>query len=143
MTASGFLNPGKARSPQKGVGHQSLVYANAPITPQGEWPAPEPLRQVVEACMQELPEAGPTGGELRRWWRRSTDDAAPLPDLDDFVERSAAESGISLLSSGLGYGRREMARWLEQRGQMTTGAGRRSMAASFDAANVTCLYPFL
>ena len=65
MTASGFLNPGKARSPQKGVGHQSLVYANAPITPQVEWPAPEPLRQVVEACMQELPEARPTVGELR------------------------------------------------------------------------------
>jgi len=41
------------------------VYANAPITPQVEWPVPEPLRQVVEACMRELPEARPTVGELR------------------------------------------------------------------------------
>ncbi|KAL8354428.1 hypothetical protein RB601_004024 [Gaeumannomyces tritici] len=44
---------------------KGMVYANAPITPQVEWPVPEPLRQVVEACMQELPEPRPTVGELR------------------------------------------------------------------------------
>lgn len=44
---------------------KGMVYANAPITPQVEWPVPDPLRQVVEACMQELPEARPTVGELR------------------------------------------------------------------------------
>jgi hypothetical protein len=43
-----------------------MVYANAPITPQVEWPVPEPLRQLVEACMRTSPEQRPTVGELRR-----------------------------------------------------------------------------
>ncbi|KLU88763.1 hypothetical protein MAPG_07747 [Magnaporthiopsis poae ATCC 64411] len=44
---------------------KGMVYANAPITPQVEWPVPEPLRREVEACMRESPEARPIVGELR------------------------------------------------------------------------------
>ena len=47
-----------------GVCIKGMVYANAPITPQVEWPVPEPFRQVVEACMRESPEERPTVREL-------------------------------------------------------------------------------
>ncbi|KAH6626619.1 hypothetical protein B0J18DRAFT_477397 [Chaetomium sp. MPI-SDFR-AT-0129] len=44
---------------------KGMVYANAPLTPQVEWPVPEPLDRVVEACMREVPGERPTVGELR------------------------------------------------------------------------------
>lgn len=49
-----------------------LIYHITLTPPTPTWQAvlyptgvPEPLRQVVEACMQELPEARPTVGEFR------------------------------------------------------------------------------
>ncbi|KAI0102613.1 kinase-like domain-containing protein [Nemania sp. FL0031] len=42
-----------------------MVYANAPITRQVEWPVPEPLEAIVEACMRVEPEHRPTLQELR------------------------------------------------------------------------------
>lgn len=43
-----------------------IVYANAPITNQVEWPVPEPLQAVVEACMHEEPNKRPTLLALRQ-----------------------------------------------------------------------------
>lgn len=43
-----------------------MVYANAPITKQVEWPVPEPLQAVVEACMRKSPDDRPTLLELRK-----------------------------------------------------------------------------
>ncbi|AEO68438.1 ab076a82-6106-491f-8b61-0ba7eeb2d57e [Thermothielavioides terrestris] len=43
-----------------------MVYANAPITNQVEWPVPEPLQAVVEACMRKSPDDRPTLLELRK-----------------------------------------------------------------------------
>ncbi|KAI1124891.1 kinase-like protein [Nemania abortiva] len=42
-----------------------MVYANNPITSQVEWPVPEPLEAVVQACMRVEPERRPTLQELR------------------------------------------------------------------------------
>lgn len=44
---------------------KGMVYANAPITSQVEWPVPEPLQGVVEACMRKSPDDRPTLVELR------------------------------------------------------------------------------
>ncbi|KAK4183564.1 kinase-like domain-containing protein [Podospora australis] len=43
-----------------------MVYANAPITNQVEWPVPQPLRAVVEACMRKSPDDRPTLLELQK-----------------------------------------------------------------------------
>ncbi|KAM3517016.1 hypothetical protein NHJ13051_009369 [Beauveria bassiana] len=43
-----------------------MVYANAPITNQVEWPVPEPLQAVVEACMRKEPNERPTLLALRQ-----------------------------------------------------------------------------
>ncbi|KAK4040151.1 kinase-like domain-containing protein [Parachaetomium inaequale] len=42
-----------------------MVYANAPITNQVEWPVTEPLQAVVEACMRKSPDDRPSLLELR------------------------------------------------------------------------------
>ncbi len=42
-----------------------MVYANAPITSQVDWPVPAPLDSIVEACMRESPRDRPTLEELR------------------------------------------------------------------------------
>ncbi|KAK3292864.1 kinase-like domain-containing protein [Chaetomium fimeti] len=42
-----------------------MVYANAPITNQVEWPVPQPLQGIVEACMRKSPDDRPTLLELR------------------------------------------------------------------------------
>lgn len=44
---------------------KNMVYANAPITHFVEWPVPEPLQTIVDACMQKKPEDRPTLAELR------------------------------------------------------------------------------
>ncbi|KAI0388728.1 kinase-like domain-containing protein [Xylariaceae sp. FL0594] len=44
---------------------KGFVYANVPITNQVEWPVPEPLQAVVEACMRKSPDDRPTLLELR------------------------------------------------------------------------------
>jgi hypothetical protein len=43
-----------------------MVYANAPITNQVEWPVPEPLQSIVDACMRKVPDERPTLAELRQ-----------------------------------------------------------------------------
>ncbi|KAK3997115.1 mitogen-activated protein kinase [Cladorrhinum sp. PSN332] len=42
-----------------------MVYANAPITRQVEWPVPEPIQAVVEACMRKSADDRPTLSELQ------------------------------------------------------------------------------
>lgn len=42
-----------------------MVYANAPITNQVEWPVPPPLEAVVAACMRHVSAERPTLDELR------------------------------------------------------------------------------
>lgn len=42
-----------------------MVYANAPITSQVEWPVPQPLQAIVDACMQQTADERPTLDELR------------------------------------------------------------------------------
>ncbi|KAI9814485.1 MAG: hypothetical protein M1832_005891 [Thelocarpon impressellum] len=62
------LNAGwTAKSDVYDVGHciECMVYANAPITQQVEWPVPAPLDAIVKACMREAPEDRPTLEELR------------------------------------------------------------------------------
>lgn len=44
---------------------KGMVYANAPITSQVEWPVPEPLQAVVDACMRKSPDDRPTLLQLR------------------------------------------------------------------------------
>ncbi|KAK4096656.1 hypothetical protein N658DRAFT_480234 [Parathielavia hyrcaniae] len=57
-----------ARSDIHDIGNciKCMVYANAPITNQVEWPVPEPLQSVVVACMRTSPDDRPTLLELRR-----------------------------------------------------------------------------
>ncbi|KAJ0161338.1 hypothetical protein CTA2_6378 [Colletotrichum tanaceti] len=43
-----------------------MVYANAPITKQVEWPVPRPLQAIVDACTRDMPEERPTLSELRQ-----------------------------------------------------------------------------
>ncbi|KAF2240267.1 hypothetical protein BU26DRAFT_536001 [Trematosphaeria pertusa] len=49
------------------IGHfiECMVYANAPLTRQVEWPVPAPLDAIVAACMCEVPEDRPTVKQLR------------------------------------------------------------------------------
>lgn len=56
-----------AKSDVYDIGHciECMVYANAPLTKQVEWPVPAPLDAIVEACMREIPEDRPTLEELR------------------------------------------------------------------------------
>jgi hypothetical protein len=42
-----------------------MVYANAPITSQVEWPVPQPLQAIIDACMRQRADERPTLDELR------------------------------------------------------------------------------
>jgi hypothetical protein len=44
---------------------KGMVYDNAPITRQVEWPVPPPFESIVEACMQKNPKDRPTLDELQ------------------------------------------------------------------------------
>ncbi|KAK0707789.1 hypothetical protein B0H67DRAFT_494305, partial [Lasiosphaeris hirsuta] len=45
---------------------KGIVYANAPITNQVDWPVPPPRQAIVDACMRRVPNERPTLLELRR-----------------------------------------------------------------------------
>jgi serine/threonine protein kinase len=69
ITFDGGLDSGwTTRSDVYDIGNciKCMVYANAPITNQVEWPVPQPLQAIVDACMREVPDERPTLLELRR-----------------------------------------------------------------------------
>ncbi|KAF3070402.1 hypothetical protein GL218_00240 [Daldinia childiae] len=68
ITFNGGLNSGwTTRSDIYDIGNciKCMVYANAPITNQVEWPVPQPLQAIVDACMRKVPGDRPTLLELK------------------------------------------------------------------------------
>ena len=69
IVLDGGLDSGwTARSDIYDIGNciKCIVYANAPITNQVEWPVPQPLQAIVETCMRKSPDDRPTLLELRK-----------------------------------------------------------------------------
>jgi len=42
-----------------------MVYANAPFTPQVEWPVPAALDAILKSCERQAPEGCPSLEDLR------------------------------------------------------------------------------